>query len=54
MPTGSFFESCVESLSSLLAAISAKDHIRGLLFNVEFVLTPGVCFVSMGDPIGGR
>lgn len=33
---------------SSLLAISASDHIRGLLFRLWFVLPPGVCFISTG------
>lgn len=44
---GGCFASVDESFSSLLA-ISASDHIRGLLLIFGLVLPPGVCLISDG------
>lgn len=43
-------DGCLESAGSFssLLAMSANDHIRGLLFRLGFVLPPGVCFTSVG------
>jgi hypothetical protein len=41
------------SLLSLLA-MSARDHILGLLITFGFVLTPDVLLGSSGEPVGGR